>query len=114
MKNDEWRAWAKLTVDVLATTEVARQRRSGRSDSDGRLQTGRLRGQDEARRSGSDSGQNGAALSGHRRAVPTALLMCWSSAARGIHVATARRLTGGTHSSAFFELKITPDENSSK
>jgi hypothetical protein len=27
---------------------------------------------------------------------------------------SARRLTGGTHSSAFSELKITPDENSSK
>jgi hypothetical protein len=36
----------------------------------------------------------------------------WQPATRGWR--GARRLTGGAHSSAFFELKITLDENSSK
>jgi hypothetical protein len=40
MKNGERRARATVTVDVLTTAEVAGQRRSWRSDSDGRLWTG--------------------------------------------------------------------------
>jgi hypothetical protein len=100
MKNGEMRARATLTVDVLATAEVAGQRRSGRSDSDGRLWTRRRRGWDErcrdgggeAVRGGSDSGGGavGTTLSGRRRAVLTALLTRWSSAAGGSHAATAR------------------------
>jgi hypothetical protein len=39
-KNGERGTRAMLTVDVLATVEAAGQRRSGRSDSDGRLRTG--------------------------------------------------------------------------
>jgi hypothetical protein len=39
-KNDERRARETLTVDVLVTAEAAGQRRSWRSDSEGRLQTG--------------------------------------------------------------------------
>jgi hypothetical protein len=46
-KNGERRARATLTVVVLATAEAAGQRRSWRSDSDGRLRTGRRRGWDE-------------------------------------------------------------------
>jgi hypothetical protein len=46
MKIGERRARAVLTVDVLVTAEAAGQRRSGRSDSDGRLQPGRRRGRD--------------------------------------------------------------------
>jgi hypothetical protein len=102
-KNGERRARATLTVDVLATAEAAEQRRSGRSDRDGRLRTGRRRGRDERgavrrrRQRGGDfltAGRNGAALLGRRRAVPTALLTCWSSAARGSHTATARCQAG--------------------
>jgi hypothetical protein len=54
MKNVERRARATLTVDMLAMAEVAGQRRSGCSDSDDWLRTGRRRGRDE--RGGSDSG----------------------------------------------------------
>jgi hypothetical protein len=43
---------APLTVGMLATAEVAGQRRSGRSDSDGRLQTRRRHGRDERCRDG--------------------------------------------------------------
>jgi hypothetical protein len=60
MKNDERRARATLTVDVLTTAEVAGQRQSWRSDSDGRLRTGRRRGRDEqgeAARGGWASGE---------------------------------------------------------
>jgi hypothetical protein len=46
-KNNERRARATLTVDVLAMAEAAGQLRSGRSDSDDRLRTGRRRSRDE-------------------------------------------------------------------
>jgi hypothetical protein len=45
MKNSERRARATLIVDVLMMAEAVGQWRSGRSDSDGHLQTGRRRGQ---------------------------------------------------------------------
>jgi hypothetical protein len=98
-KNGERRAQATLTVDVLVTAEAAGQRWSGRSDSDGRLQTRRQRGRDErgeASQGGSDSGGGAVAtaLSGRRRAVLTALLTRWSGAARGSHTATARCQAG--------------------
>jgi hypothetical protein len=85
---------ASLTVGVLATTEAARQRWSGSSDSDGRLWTGRQRGLDErcrdgrgeVARGGADSGGGavGTALSGRRRAVLTSLLTRWRGTARGV------------------------------
>jgi hypothetical protein len=43
---------APLTVGVLTTAEAARQQRSRRSASDGRLQTRRQRGRDERCRDG--------------------------------------------------------------
>jgi hypothetical protein len=70
-----------------------------------------------ARRGDSDSGDGvvRTALSGRQRAVPTAHLTRWSGVVRGSHAATARcqagparRLTVGTHSSAFSELKFHP------
>jgi hypothetical protein len=94
MKNGERGARVTLTVDVLATAEAARQQRSGRSDSDGRLWTGRRRGRNEryqdrrgeAVQGGSDSGGGAVetAMSGRWRAVPTALLTRWHSVARGV------------------------------
>jgi hypothetical protein len=85
---------ASLTVGVLATAEEAGQRWSGCSDSDDRLWTGRRRSRDErcqdgrgeVARGGAESGGGavGTALSGRRRAVPTALLTRWRGAARGV------------------------------
>jgi hypothetical protein len=87
-KNSERKARATLTVDVLMMAEAAGQRRSRLSDSDGRLQPGRRCGRDGRGGSDSGSGAVGTALSGRWRAVPTALLTCWSGAARGSHVKT--------------------------
>jgi hypothetical protein len=55
-----------LTVVVLTTAEAAGQRRSWRSDSDGRLWTGRRRGQDE-RGEAVGRAASARALSGRRR-----------------------------------------------
>jgi hypothetical protein len=113
---------APLTVGVLTTVKAAGQQRSGRSDSDGRLQTEQRRcrdGQGEARRGGSDSGGGaiGTALSGPRRAVPTTHLTRWSSAARGSHVATACCQAGPARRAvsnrwdpliSVFQIKISP------
>jgi hypothetical protein len=70
------------------------------------------------------SGRREAALSGRRRAVPTALLMCGSCAAHGSHAETTRYHVGPARRAAsdrwdplirvFCELKFTPDGNSSK
>jgi hypothetical protein len=68
---------------------------------------------------------SGARRAGGRRAVPTAALRCASGTAHGSLAATARcqvdparrgvrRLISGAHSSAFNELKMASDENSSK
>jgi hypothetical protein len=76
-------------------------------------------------RGGSDSGGGAVrtTLSGRRRAVPTALLTRWSSAARGSHAAMARCQAGPARRAASdrwdppvsnFRIKITPDENRSK
>jgi hypothetical protein len=125
-KNGERRARATLTVDE-ARDGV------GRPDSGGiwtRRRHGfrqrRRLGRDGARRGGLDSGggavgtargRNGATLSGCRRAVPTAHLMCgcgaWQPRGNGA-------LPGGPGADSgdplvsVFRIKITPDENRSK
>jgi hypothetical protein len=100
-KNDKRRARATLTVD------------ESHDGGDGRTVTsfrhGRWRGFGQRRRCGRDrarrgeavrtagrnaTSQNGAALSGRRRAVPTAHLMRGRGAARGSHATTARCQAG--------------------
>jgi hypothetical protein len=65
-KNGDRSARATLTVVVLATAEAAGQRRSWRSDSDGRLWTGRQHGRDE-RGEAVGRAVSARALSGRRR-----------------------------------------------
>jgi hypothetical protein len=119
----EGRARAMLTVVVLATAEAAGQRWPWRSDSEGRLRTGRWRGRDERRKTAVGRAASTRALSGRRRrgrgelSGRVALSRCVSTACGG-HAATARcrtgpaqrHLTGGARLSMISELKFTPKE----